>query len=84
MFGAPPLLLWVSLGAGVRQTFACRIAQSVEHWSNKPTVAGSSPVLTLFFDFLTFLLGLGLGLGKDVSEGACGFASCYASGCERY
>ena len=27
-----------------------RVAQSVEHWSNKPTVAGSIPVTTNFFN----------------------------------
>ena len=28
-----------------------RLAQLVEHWSNKPRVAGSSPVVTIpFFD----------------------------------
>ena len=26
-----------------------RLAQLVEHWSNKPRVAGSSPVVTTFF-----------------------------------
>ena len=26
-----------------------RLAQLVEHWSNKPRVAGSSPVVTIFF-----------------------------------
>ena len=26
-----------------------RVAQLVEHWSNKPRVAGSSPVVTIFF-----------------------------------
>ena len=25
------------------------LAQLVEHWSNKPRVAGSSPVVTIFF-----------------------------------
>ena len=27
-----------------------RIAQSVEHWSNKPAVAGSIPASSIFFD----------------------------------
>ena len=25
-----------------------RVAQSVEHWSNKPTVAGSIPVMSIY------------------------------------
>ena len=31
------------------------LAQLVEHWSNKPRVAGSSPVRTIFL-FLLFVL----------------------------
>ena len=30
-----------------------RLAQLVEHWSNKPRVAGSSPVVTILFKFFT-------------------------------
>ena len=28
-----------------------RVAQLVEHWSNKPTVAGSIPVVSIYFFF---------------------------------
>jgi hypothetical protein len=31
-----------------------RIAQSVERWSNKPLVKGSSPFVTTFFVFVSF------------------------------
>jgi hypothetical protein len=48
-----------------------RVAQMVEHWSNKPMVAGSIPVTTIFF-FLSFFpveLGLpGFEPGFQVSE----------------
>ena len=29
--------------------FCARVAQLVEHWSNKPTVAGSIPVMSIYF-----------------------------------
>lgn len=33
-----------------------RIAQSVERWSNKPLVMGSSPIVTILFLLFSFLL----------------------------
>ena len=30
----------------MHRTSQARVAQSVEHWSNKPTVAGSIPVMS--------------------------------------
>ena len=40
----------------VRYFSSGRIAQSVERWSNKPLVMGSSPIVTTFFP-LRFLVG---------------------------
>ena len=34
------------------------LAQLVEHWSNKPRVAGSSPVRTIFLFFFKLVLNL--------------------------
>ena len=37
------------LVAGSILIFCARVAQLVEHWSNKPTVAGSIPVVSIYF-----------------------------------
>ena len=37
-----------------------RIAQSVERWSNKPLVMGSSPIVTIFLFFVFVFFGGGL------------------------
>ena len=39
------------LVAGSILIFCARVAQLVEHWSNKPTVAGSIPVVSIYFFF---------------------------------
>ena len=36
------------LVAGSILIFCARVAQLVEHWSNKPTVAGSIPVVSIY------------------------------------
>ena len=37
---------WIRIPSRLRSCLVARVAQSVEHWSNKPTVAGSIPVVS--------------------------------------
>ena len=54
--------------------FCARVAQLVEHWSNKPTVAGSIPVVSIWYFFIRVRKCLSLHLPTGIITYVCIYA----------